>query len=1125
MTIHLNGRSHFSLGESLLTPEDIVNLYADKGATCLTLTDTMVISGMAEFNSACKKKGIKPIIGARLRVVDELITSKDSKKEIKPYFLRVLIRTDAGYKAMLKLLSRSFEEGHFFEVPHLLLSDVCELLGNAGREASLVLLGDFYGALQQGKGAKVCEALREAGISYASEIVPLCTPHFIRHAHDALMLQENEGVAAVISLPALYKTADQADSLDLMQAIARHLKLDERSSRHVFRQFVPQAQIDVSRLIAQLAIALFKRYPTEGTAHQWMDRLKVANDMAPKIEKSVTYIWEKEKPSLPVMAPDEFAALVKECQEGWHERFAKPVFGHLPEDLAPYKERLKYELGVLRKLKFEAYFLLVSKIVKWSKEQGILVGPGRGSVGGSLVAYLMGITDVDPLRFNLLFERFINPDRIDLPDADLDFMSTRREGIVQWIKSEYGDDKVAAVSNYTTLAAAGALKDICRTLQVFGNEMVFGRLVPKEHGNSYSLTDAIAEVPELAKFADENPEVIRHALNLEDRMRSYGKHAAGIVVAGVPLAERAVVERRGGELIVNWDKRLVEDFGLVKIDVLGLSTLDMIDITLRHIWRMHGKRIVMTDIPLDDTTVYEAFGRGEAIGVFQFESSGMRGLLKKLALISPLTFEDITAATALYRPGPMDSGLMEQFIKIKQGEILPSYPHPNMEDALKDTYGVMVYQEEVMQVARDFAGFSLIESDHLRKIMGKKLPAEMAKWRDKFVEGAMATSGVDKDFADEIFSQIEKFAGYGFNKSHASAYSLISYICMWLKVHYPVEFFGGLLTMVKQDRRANAIADMKRLGIKLLPPDINDSSDVFEPLHGLALLAPFNAVKQVSENATAAIVKARTQPNSKDGHAGRFRSIEDFTDRVERRKCNSRVVEALNKVGAFSRVETDQLPADDHTRRRDQIELMEGLIDEAVIIDRPIVLDHFTVPRLTEVIASYRACDRCELKGLCHPRPHIMKNAKAFLVLDGPNYKEEAKDQIGFGGHMEVIEEAAGAVGMKLDDFYITTLIKSPKPEKSSWSNKTLAECPVWLDREIAELRPPLIVTLGSLAARHFVSDLKGGPTEHAGRIVFDKARDANILIGINPGSVFFDHSKGAVVDRIFAQIPALLPT
>lgn len=358
--------------------------------------------------------------------------------------------------------------------------------------------------------------------------------------------------------------------------------------------------------------------------------------------------------------------------------------------------------------------------------------------GGSLVAYLLGITDVDPIRFNLMFERFINPERLDLPDADLDFASEKRHLVIEYLTNKYGADRVAGISNYSTLASASAVRDTGRVFGLSGLELSPTKLVPAEHGQSATLTEAARQVPEIDQFRENYPTIWKHALKFEGVLRSFGKHAAGIVVAGEPLVERAVVETRSDQSVVNWDKRVVEDMGLVKMDILGLSTLDVLEIAKSNIKERHGKTIDYLKLSLDDPRVMDAFGRGDTTGVFQFESSGMKKLLRDLAKGGALTFDDVTAATALYRPGPMDSGLMDDYVQIKQGNRDVTYDHPNLENALRDTYGVIIYQEQTMRVAVDLCGFTNTEADHLRKAMGKKDKDKMAKMKDQFVDGAQA---------------------------------------------------------------------------------------------------------------------------------------------------------------------------------------------------------------------------------------------------------------------------------------------------------------------------------------------------------------------------------------------------
>jgi DNA polymerase III subunit alpha len=1107
----LNSRSHFSVGESLAEPPKLVEQALAAGLPAILLTDTMTVSGMPELFTAAKGKPITPIIGARLRIVQNLDRERKARKRNPPYFLRAIVLDERGWMALLGLLSTAFDEDHFYEVPRLLLDEVVE----ACREGGLILtLGDAYGALQRGKARDVLEGCRNAGVPLYADLCPSPTPLSVRLAREALLLQD-EGVPTLISPWALYEAGEQADSLDVMSAIAANRRMGPISARHPVRSHaIPET--DLRQQIIDLEAALKLRYGGD-----WAKRLKAAVHTTVDLPKAASFTWSKMEPSLPVMAPDEFQRLVELSKQGWQRRFAGPVFGHVPDpaELPAYKARLAHELGVIKKLGFSAYFLLVTEIVAWAKSQGVRVGPGRGSVGGSLIAYLLGITDVDPMRFGLLFERFINPERIDLPDADIDFASLRREEVVAFIEDRFGKDYVAGVANYNAMQAAGALNNLCRVMGVDTSATpAFSKIVPKDHGMSRSLTEAIADVPELATFARTQPEVIRHALNLEGRVYAYGRHAAGVIVAGVPLRERAVIERRNGGMVINWDKRLAEEFGLVKMDVLGLSTLDMMDISLGEVRRAGKPRVDLTAIPLDDVRTLAAFGRGETVGVFQVESYGARKMLRRMAEGDPLRFEDIVAINALNRPGPIDAGLVDEYIDRRNGRKPVSYLHPAMEDALRETYGVLVYQEQLMRISRDLAGFTGPEADTLRKAVGKKSADLMATMKEKFIEGAV-TNGMAQTAAEEFWRDVEGFAAYSFNKSHSVAYSLISYQAMFLKVNHPAEFWAGVLSMVKEDRRDAALADMGRMGIKLLPPDVNQSDVHFTVLNDATVLAPFAALKGVSERSAGGIVAARKEH-------GAFASMQDFIDKVPGRMCHSGQREVLNKVGAFSRIEPGQLPADHPDRRRDQRELMTGLVAEHVIVDRPMDTSPAALGQITELVNKWKACDRCELKGLCHPKPWLRStDARVMIVLDGPNFREEADDEMGRGSYVEALSSGLAKAGLSLDEVYLTTLVKSPKPESTkAWSTATLSACAAWLDEEIRLLRPPVIVVLGSLAFRHFVKGVKGGLNEHAGRVIYDKERDANILIGINPNAIHFEAAKADILDDVLAKLPDILP-
>lgn len=734
----LSVRSDFSIGQSLLQVDHIIDNAKKHGYESVALVDDMSIHNMVDFSNRAKKAGLKPIIGCRLRVYDDPTYRPPSKASgIKPVannmvMIKVYATDERGISSLMKLLSKGNSKEYFYYHSRVGWKEVAEL------EGVTITTGDFYNVFHHPDHKRILDSLMLTHPTYV-ELVPINTPLFDTLNAKALDFIRVNGGRSLVTYPFMYQDDADAETLAVLNAITTNTKM---SVPYRPKQFVKDFGFKPPvSMAARVAEAHKRQMQWNGISAgaYWKEGLQNIEKLADECK----YEFKKQPVSLPVMAPNEFEALGKKCIEGWHKRFSTSVLGYkpTPADIPKYQERLRYELSVLKRMGFAGYFLLVEDLVTWAKSNGIIVGPGRGSVGGSLVAYLIGITDVDPIRFELLFERFINPDRLDLPDADLDFMSTRRHEVIEYLRTRYGADRVAGISNFSTLASASALRDTGRVFELDNLTLSATKLVPKEHGQSFTLTESAKVVPELERFRDEQPEIWNHALKLEGVMRAYAKHAAGVVVAGEPLVNRSVVETResdDGIPVTNWDKRVVEDWGLVKMDILGLSTLDVLEIARRYIKERHGKDIEYIKLPLEEVDIMDSFGRGDTTGVFQFESPGMKKLLRDLASGGRLTFEDITAATALYRPGPMDSGLMSDFVQIKQGSKVPYYEHPNMEAALKSTNSVIVYQEQVMQVARDLAGYSMTDADKLRKIMGKKLPAEMEEQRRKFVDGAVA---------------------------------------------------------------------------------------------------------------------------------------------------------------------------------------------------------------------------------------------------------------------------------------------------------------------------------------------------------------------------------------------------
>ena len=1118
-----NIRSHFSIGESTLSLDDIAELKLGDDPT-QALVDTMTISGMPEYLKSMEGRA-PGIIGCRIRIARTLEKSAETKSQ-RFYYPKVFVRTDEGLRRLMRLLSLANDDDHFYYVPRLLLS---ELLDAIDEDHFYVASGCFYSALLEKDAIDILKSLSDA-VSASNCFIELCPVKSVLWdtlAVKAFKLKEQLALRGInlgllVTRPVLYKEGE-AESLDILRAISTN---DKMNSPWVPKQYVRTFyNIEKFGLVCACN-GQHKRLKGRGE-HFDVTLYDEGLNNAKKIINGCQPLKTKWDVSLPKMAPNEYDELVIKVKEGYKRRLASGTFGYTPSDHKPYIDRLKYELSVLKSMDFSGYFLLVEDIVKWSKDNGILVGPGRGSVGGSLVAFLLGITDVDPLRFGLLFERFINPDRIDLPDADLDFMSTRRHEVIEYIVKKYGEDRVAGVSNYSLLGGPSGLRDVGRVYELPASELAVSKLVPRLHGQPVSLEEAASEVPQISTFKTKHPDVWKAALSLDGKLRSLGRHAAGIVVAGEPLVNRAVVERRAGEPTVNWDKRQVENMGLVKMDILGLSTLDIIQIALDQIKKIHGKTVDILNLPLDDEATLEAFAKGDTTGVFQFESGGMRKLLKDMGSKEGLTFEDIAAATALYRPGPMDSGLLYDFVAIKQGMMPIDYDHPNLEDALKETYGVITYQEQVMRVATDLAGFSFKEADHLRKAMGKKDPVKMASYKEQFVNGCDKHSGWDAANAEALWNKIEKFAGYAFNKSHAVEYSLISFTSMYLKVHYPTEFFAAALSVLDEDKRPALIGSALDKGIKVLPPDINISTNIFEVLNETTLCAPLNLVKGLSERSANKIVKARED--------GPFESEDDLVSRVGGRFCNSRVRGHLDKVGAFARMIDGQPPADDPSRLRDQKELLPGLMYKMVKVHRSLdkSMESVLGKRMQEFLAK-RTPEDAEM--FCTPR--MGKRAKFVAIQDGPSYSEDTVRKFAEGFSFNYIRNSLADTGFSMDDGYWTALCKQSKPmgEKFYPSDMIKDYIPL-IEKELELLKPPVVVLLGSAAARHFVKEIKGPVIDYIGKVYFkpnyweqkDKSGkvvdswDCNFIVGFNPAMIHHDPEKQQLLTKVFDTVNDLI--
>ncbi|MBI4459181.1 MAG: DNA polymerase III subunit alpha, partial [Acidobacteria bacterium] len=585
----------------------------------------------------------------------------------------------------------------------------------------------------------------------------------------------------------------------------------------------------------------------------------------------------------------------KVCRQGFAERRVRleelARSGRLRRSLSEYEERLETEIRIIRQMRFSGYFLIVWDFVRFAKQQRIPVGPGRGSAAGSLVSYSLGITDLDPLQHNLLFERFLNPERISLPDIDIDFCMNRRSEVIDYVTSKYGRENVAQIITFGTMAAKAAIKDVARAMEVpYGEADRMAKLVPNQL--NISLDQALKQSPALASLAEQDQrvhELMEVAQRLEGMVRHASTHAAGVVISPRPLTEVVPLYKTNKEEIVTqYDMNGLEAIGLLKMDFLGLTTLTVIDDTLKMIESSRGETLDVERIAYDDQATYNIFSKGLTSGVFQFESSGMRDILRRY---QPSQLEDLTALNALYRPGPLQGGMIDDFIARKHGQKPIAYDLPELEEILAETYGVIVYQEQVMQIANRLAGFTLGQADLLRRAMGKKKPQEMAAQRERFIRGAVEKGYPEKKIV-RIFDLMEQFAGYGFNKSHSAAYAVLAYVTAYLKAHYPVEFMSALLTneMGNTDKVVHYINECREMGIALLPPDLQSGFWHFTPAED-AIRFGLGAIKNVGRNTIEGILAAR--------EAGRFDSLYQVCERVDQRLLNKRVLESLIKAGAM----------------------------------------------------------------------------------------------------------------------------------------------------------------------------------------------------------------------------------
>jgi DNA polymerase-3 subunit alpha len=886
--VHLHVHSSYSLLEGALTIARLAELAKADRQPALALTDTDNMFGALEFSDKMAGAGIQPIVGCALAVDFGDQTSPRAGNGLAPDYPRIVLLAarESGYRSLMRLNSRAFLETAPNEKPHVKLAwlegetdGLIALSGGPGGPLDAAIVGG-QGHLA---GAR-CEALAHLfGDRLYIELQRHGTATERGTEGPLVELAYGQGLPLVATNEPFFATREDHEAHDALICIAEGRLVAETDRRQLTAEHRFKSRDEMAALFADLPEALAS---TVEIAQRCSFRPRTQTPVLPRFSTGDGGA-----------AVDEAAELRARADNGLARRLADHGVapGHTVEE---YRERLAFELKVIDGMKYPGYFLIVADFIQWAKAQGIPVGPGRGSGAGSLVSYALTITDLDPIRFDLLFERFLNPERVSMPDFDIDFCQDRRDEVIRYVQERYGRDQVAQIITFGTLQARGVLRDVGRVLQMpYGQVDKLCKLVPQNALNPVKLAQAIDDEPRLQAARDGDP-VVRRAFDiarkLEGLHRHASTHAAGIVIGERPLTEMVPLYRDPKSLmpVTQFSMKWVEQAGLVKFDFLGLKTLTVLQ-TAAALLRKRGIEIDLAAIPLDDEKSYAMLSRAEAVGIFQLESQGMRRALLEMR---PDRFEDIIALVALYRPGPMAN--IPTYCARKHRVEEPDYIHPKLEQVLRETYGVIVYQEQVMQAAQVLSGYSLGEADLLRRAMGKKIRSEMKAQRERFVSGAVER-GVERGQAEAIFELLERFADYGFNKSHAAAYALVAYQTAYMKANYPVEFLAASMTldMGNTDKLAEFRAEAERLGVAVEPPSINRSGVAFE-VAGNTILYALAALKGVGRQAVEAIVAARGDRP--------FADLSDFAARINPRAVNKRVLESLAAAGAFDALEDNR---------------------------------------------------------------------------------------------------------------------------------------------------------------------------------------------------------------------------
>lgn len=1077
---NLHVHSMYSTLDGFGTVDAICERAKAIGSTAVAITDHTSISNLTDFMKAAKAHDIKPIVGCEFYWVDD---PTDKPKKERRFHLTAWAKNWNGVLAIMRQLTVANEQFHYRPRlswrqcldfgPDVMVGTACGL-GVLSRH-------DYV--------TKVTDLIKTYGVDNVYiEIMPHDMEDQKQVNQRALEIHTAVPRVQVIATnDSHYVTRDDAYTHEVMLAIQTKSTWNDPK----------RWRFDTDTLYLRTDEEMYTGFRALGSLPSEFVNEAIATTQS--VADKVDIVMPKFDVNLP--SPYEGDDAVQKAKfmtlviDGWKEKESRFDSRFTISD---YGERLKYEVEVINRLGFVRYFLVVDDIIRTARSKGIKVGPGRGSAAGSLVCWLLGITQVDPLRFGLFFERFLNPERIDLPDIDVDFQDSRRDEVFEYIRTKYGAEYTASINTYGCLSVKSAFRDVCRVFEVNNMQV---NILSKQIEDMESFETS----PDLVNFAKHNKNIMDLTQRLDGVIRTLGQHACGIIVSNKKLSDVAVIERREGGECINWDKRQAEDFGLVKIDILGLATLTVLDHAQKLVKERRGIDVEFTDIPLDDLETMQAFCRGEGIGVFQFENQGMIGLLRSL---NASDFDTITNTTALFRPGSLHSGQTDMYVKIHKGDEYESYPCEQLRPILGSTKSVMVYQEQIMQIFNQLAGFTWAQADKMRKIIGKKLGKdEFEKHRKGFVDGCQA-NGIAEPIASSLFDKMAEFAAYSFNKSHAIAYTTISVWSMYFKVHYPEEFFAALLSHTGETDRLPVYAkEAARLGIEVLPPDVNLSDTAYKIVDEHKLIAPLGAVKGVGTKAVEEILRARNE-----GEVKAFLSYEDFVARVQSRTVNIRVQELLKRAGGFASL--GYAEEDPEQRSKDYAELLPFHNSLPTITKNPFQID---VVEAEELFKKVQVCASANKKTAIAPK--LFSKNTTVMVINAP-VKGELEHFKSDGS--KFLLDTFKELGIDKKIFYYTSPVKCAHNKQTDVSKECLGRCMEYLREEITMVKPKLIVCFTSNIMK-MLGASEDSMAKHHGKVVYNKEFNCYVMFSYSPQYAYFQDTKTAEFKAAMENLKEIL--